>query len=164
MILKSSVDLLREQGIIPHLATIITSSEPASILYTNLKKKFLESLGCQVDIYNLIENTKLEDIKLLIQTLNDDETVHGVMVQMPLPEAIKNEKLRINNLITESKDVDGLREDSKYLHPTSKAVMEILALGIFETKQEVLTVCVVGASGMVGKPLVKEFKNWVILF
>ena len=112
----------------------------------------------------MIENTKLEDIKLLIQTLNDDETVHGVMVQMPLPEAIKNEKLRINNLITESKDVDGLREDSKYLHPTSKAVMEILALGIFETKQEVLTVCVVGASGMVGKPLVKEFKNWVILF
>lgn len=159
ILLQASIDRVRELGVIPHLATIIVGSEPASLLYTNLKKKFIESLGCQVDVYELPETVKYDDIKLLIQTLNEDKTVHGIMIQMPLPEAIKNEKLRINNLITESKDVDGLREDSKYLHPTSKAVMEILALAIFETKLEVLTVCVVGASGMVGKPLVKELKK-----
>jgi methylenetetrahydrofolate dehydrogenase (NADP+)/methenyltetrahydrofolate cyclohydrolase len=116
-------------------------------------------LGCQVDIYNLPENVKFEELELLINTLNEDDTVHGIMIQMPLPDAIKSEKLIINNLIQKNKDVDGLRDDSDYLHPTSKAVMEILAMGIYETKIDVITVCIVGSSGMVGRPLVKEFKK-----
>mgnify|MGYP001563391879 CR=1 FL=1 len=159
ILLQSSVDKVRSLGIVPHLATLLIGTDPASVLYTNLKKKFIESLGCQVDVYNLPETVKYQDVELLIKTLNDDETVHGIMIQMPLPTKLENSKSQILNSINTDKDVDGLREDSKFLHPTSKAVMEILALAIFETRQEVLTVCVVGASGMVGKPLVKEFKK-----
>lgn len=159
LLLQSSVDKLRELGVVPHLATILTGSEPASILYTNLKKKFIESLCCQVDIYNLPENVKFDEIKLLIDTLNKDKTVHGIMIQMPLPEKIVNCKLEIVNLIAKHKDIDGLQDNSDYLHPTSKAVMEILAMAIYETKIDVLSVCIVGASGMVGKPLVREFKK-----
>jgi methylenetetrahydrofolate dehydrogenase (NADP+)/methenyltetrahydrofolate cyclohydrolase len=164
-ILQSGSDRARESGVIPHLATIVIGDNPASILYTNLKKKFIESLGCQVDIYNLLENTNIKDIELLIKTLNEDETVHGIMVQLPLPEAISNKatssavKFKILNLIAKNKDIDGLRDDSDYLHPTSKAVMEVLAMAIYETKIDVMTVCVVGSGGMVGKPLVKEFKK-----
>ncbi len=159
LLLQSSADKVREHGVIPHLATIVIGDNPASILYTNLKKKFIESLGCQVDIYNLPETVKMPEIELLIKTLNEDETVHGIMIQLPLPEEITNNKLQITNLIAREKDVDGLREDTKFLHPTSKAVMEVLAMAIYETRQDVITVCVVGSEGMVGKPLVKELKK-----
>lgn len=159
MLLQSSVDKVRALGVVPHLATLLIGSNPASILYTNLKKKFIESLGCQVDIYELPIDVKFDDIKFLIQTLNDDETVHGIMVQLPLPEVISNFRFQILNLIAKNKDIDGLRDDSDYLHPTSKAVMEVLAMAIYETKIDVITVCVVGSNGMVGKPLVKEFKK-----
>jgi len=158
-ILQSGSDRARESGVIPHLATIVIGDNPASILYTNLKKKFIESLGCQVDIYNLPDTVKMPEIELLIKTLNEDETVHGIMVQLPLPEEIANNKLQITNLIASEKDVDGLREISKFLHPTSKAVMEVLAMAIYETKIDVMTVCVVGSEGMVGRPLVNEFKK-----
>lgn len=158
-LLRAGATLLREKGVIPHLATILIGDNPASILYTNLKKKFIESLGCQVDVYNLPENVKYEEVELLIKTLNDDNTVHGIMLQLPLPEQIKDCRLKIIDLIAKGKDIDGLQEGSKFLHPTSKAVMEILALAIYETKIDVMTVCVVGASGMVGRPLVKEFRK-----
>ncbi len=159
MLLQSSVDKVRGLGIVPHLATLLIGTDPASILYTNLKKKFIESLGCQVDIYELPEDVKFDDIKFLIQTLNDDETIHGIMVQFPLPKNIENWKLEIVNSIARQKDVDGLQSDSLFLHPTSKAVMEVLALAIFETRIDVITVCVIGANGMVGKPLANELKK-----
>ena len=159
ILLQTSSDKVRQLGVIPHLATILIGDNPASVMYTNLKKKFIESLGCQSDVYNLPENVKFEDIELLIKTLNDDDTVHGIMIQMPLPENLKSSQKKIVDLISTDKDVDGLRDISKFLHPTSKAVMEILAMGIYETKIDVMTVCVVGASGMVGRPLVKEFKK-----
>lgn len=155
-LLRSGVTLLKEKGIIPHIATIIIGNDPASVLYVNLKKKFIEDIGCQLDIYRLNESTSFEDIKLLINSLNDDKTVHGIMVQMPLPETLKSERLKIINLITDNKDVDGLRENSKFLHPTSKAAIEILLIAANELKSEVKSVCVVGSDGMVGKPLAKE--------
>lgn len=158
-LLRGGVTSLREKGIIPHLATILIGDDNASKIYVNLKKKFLEDMKCQVDIYNLPETVKFEEVELLIRTLNQDETVHGIMIQFPLPKKIENCKLDIVNLIAKNKDIDGLQDKSDYLHPTSKAVMEVLALAIYETKIDVMTVCVVGSSGMVGKPLVKEFKR-----
>lgn len=159
LLLQQNVNLLREKGIIPHLATILIGSDTASNLYVSLKKKFLESIGCQVDIYSLNLRTKFEEIELLINSLNEDISVHGIMVQFPLPKSIEIYKTKIINLISNSKDVDGLQKDSLYLHPTSKAVMEILAIAIFETKKEVKTVYVAGSTGMVGRPLVMELKR-----
>lgn len=159
LLLQNQADKVREMGVVPHLVTIVIGDNPASILYTNLKKKFIESLSCQVDIYNLPENINLKDVELLIKTLNEDKTVHGIMVQFPLPEIIADSKLQIIDMIDKEKDVDGLQMDSKFLHPTSKAVMEVLAMAIYETRIDVMTVCVVGSEGMVGKPLVKEFKK-----
>lgn len=158
-LLQVGVDSLRERGIVPHLATIIIGEDDASKLYVGLKKKFIESLGCQVDVYTLHEKVSFKDIEILINSLNTDETVHGIMIQFPLPEILSDKKQEIMDLILDSKDIDGLKENSKYLHPTSKAVMEIMALAVYETKQEIITACVVGANGMVGKPLVKELKK-----
>lgn len=158
-LLRSGVNILREKGIVPHMATILIGDDSASHLYVELKKKFIEEIGCQLDIYNLTEDTKLEDIELLIKTLNEDNAVHGVMIQLPLPKKITDYRLQITNSIARSKDVDGLQENSKFVHPTAKAVTEIMSLAVNEIAKEIKTVCVVGSSGMVGKPLVHELKR-----
>jgi len=152
---------LKARGVYPKLASILVGSDPASKLYVNLKKKAAEKIGAEVDVYSIKENSKLEDLLLLIKTLNEDKTVHGIMIQMPLPEAFSSAKLQVINSIKPDKDVDGLRADSPFLHPTSKAVIQI----INEAKKEIslnkspLKVVVVGATGMVGRPLVHELKN-----
>lgn len=159
LLLQVSSDRVRELGVIPHLATILIGDNPGSAKYSELKRKYIESLGCQVDIYKLPASVKFEEIELLVNTLNNDATVHGIMLQMPLPEQIKEYRLKIIDLISKNKDIDGLRDDSDYLHPTSKAILEVLALAIHDTKIDIKSVCVVGATGMVGKPLVKELNK-----
>ncbi len=155
---------LKARGVYPKLASIIVGNDPASTLYVNLKKKAAERIGAEVDIYLIKENSKVEDLLLLIKTLNEDKTVHGIMIQMPLPEGeILNSKSEILKTIKPEKDVDGLRPDSPFLHPTSKAVMEIIDVAKKEVKSiykvAPCKVVVVGATGMVGKPLVKELKE-----
>ena len=166
-LLRGGVTLLREKGIIPHLATILIGDDSASKLYVNLKKKFMEDIGCQVDIYNLNEKTSVFEIDTLINSLNEDKTVHGIMIQFPLPESLEPQREKIINLIEKDKDIDGLQLDSKYIHPTAKAVTEIMSLAAneiqrnerYETATEIHSVCVVGSNGMVGKPLVKELNR-----
>lgn len=150
---------LKSKGITPRLATILIGENVTSELYVNLKKKFIEGIGCEVDVYKLPEKVEFKDIEILIKSLNDDDLVHGIMVQLPLPSKLLDFKSQILDLISSKKDVDGLREDSKFLHPTSKAVLEILKIAEAETKKEAKSVSVIGALGMVGKPLVKELKK-----
>src|SRR4030042_2231167 len=149
---------LKARGVYPKLASILIGSDPASRLYVNLKKKAAERIGAELDIYLLKENSKLEEIITLIDSLNNDDTVQGIMVQMPLPADLQKHKTEIVRTILADKDVDGMRSDSEFLHPTSKAVIEII-----KKAQEDLgkkkTVCVVGATGMVGVSLVKQLKS-----
>ncbi len=163
--LKNRVFGLKSRGVHPKLASIIIGDDEASKLYVGLKKKAAERIGAELDIYYLPEKVKLADIMLLIASLNTDDTVYGIMIQMPLPEGkIRNSKSEIVNLLNPEKDVDGLRNDSSFLHPTSKAVIDILheAEKVIETlptmRVRPLRVVVVGATGMVGVPLVKELK------
>jgi methylenetetrahydrofolate dehydrogenase (NADP+)/methenyltetrahydrofolate cyclohydrolase len=83
------------------------------------------------------------------------------MIQMPLPGKLEEKRAEIVNVIHPEKDVDGLRKDSDYLHPTSKAVIDILhyAEGELSLKTGDSKVVVVGATGMVGAPLVHELKD-----
>lgn len=150
---------LKARGVYPKLASIIVGEDPASKLYVGLKKKAGEKIGAEVDIYYIKENSKLSDLLLLISTLNEDKTVHGIMVQMPVPGELGKSKDKIISAIFPEKDIDGLRLDSPYLHPTSKAIMQV----IDEAKKEIVLanyiVAVVGATGMVGAPLVRELKE-----
>lgn len=154
---------LKSHGIYPHLASIIVGNNPASEMYVGMKKKRAEAIGIQVSVYRVSLRDKEEDLIKLIEFLNNDPDFTGIMIQMPLPEKFQMLKKQIIskawpislvNLIRPEKDVDGLREDSKFLHPTSKAVLEIIKFA-----EGVGTACVVGATGMVGKPLVQELKK-----
>lgn len=157
-LLKLEMLNLNVEGKFPHLASIVVGDNPASLLYVNLKKKKGEEIGAQVDIYTLPEKVNKDEILNLINSLNDDSTVNGIMIQMPLPETLKNYKSEIINSISITKDVDGLREDSIFLHPTSKAVMDILE----EAKRQLnldlkdSQFAVIGSTGMVGRPLVTK--------
>jgi len=160
--LQNRVLGLKARGVYPKLASIIVGNDPASELYVNLKKKAAERIGAELDVYRISEKTELDDLILLIDTLNTDKTVQGIMIQLPLPKEISLSKQQIIDSIAPAKDVDGLRSDSIFLHPTSKAVIQILDLAKKDPKSSFKTepskVVVVGATGMVGAPLVKELK------
>ncbi len=127
--LKLRVIGLKSRGAHPKLASILIGSDPASKMYVELKQKAAKRVGAELDIYYIPASTKIEDVYLLISTLNIDDSVNGIMVQMPLPEGIDKYHDQIINLINPEKDVDGLRPDSRFLHPTSKAVFDILKVG-----------------------------------
>jgi methylenetetrahydrofolate dehydrogenase (NADP+)/methenyltetrahydrofolate cyclohydrolase len=150
---------LKSRGVFPKLASILVGNDPASTLYINLKKKAAERIGAEVDVYLIKEKSDIHDLLLLIKTLNGDKTVHGIMVQMPIPGKLGKASDKIIKAINPDKDVDGLRAGSRFLHPTSKAVFDILkeAEKVLDRKMD--SVCVVGAFGMVGVPLVKELKE-----
>lgn len=159
LLLKSGAKLLKEKGKNLKLATILVGNDSASRLYVNLKKKYIEEIGLEVDIYNLPETVKKEEIITLIDSLNTDKSVNGIMIQLPLPENLKGYRDELIEGIEDSKDVDGMKKESKFIPPTVKAVLEILSLARNEVEVEVENICVVGASGTVGKVLVKELKK-----
>lgn len=159
--LKIVVAGLRSRGIIPHLASILIGNDEASRLYVELKKKATEKVGAELNPYFLPEKTELSTILTLINSLNSDENIHGIMVQLPIPGKLGESKDEIIEAIDSKKDVDGLKKDSLFLHPTSKAVIDILDFALSQISQltnQPITICVVGATGMVGTPLVKRLK------
>ncbi len=160
--LKVEVEALIKKGVNPTLASIIVGDDPASKLYVGLKKKAGEKIGIKVDVINLQKDISIKELKKIIRDLNNDKEINGIMIQLPLPDGFTGkEREEIINSISAEKDVDGLREDSPFIHPTSKAVLEVLdiAFRMAPLKTASLKVCVVGATGMVGRPLVKELKR-----
>ncbi len=116
--LKEKVSLLKQKGITPKLMSIIVGDDPASKLYVSLKKKAAEKIGAKLEIKKFQANTSTNQLIKLIKDLNNDESIHGVMVQLPLPDNFsKKDRNQIINSISTEKDVDGMRDDSSFLTP-----------------------------------------------
>ena len=161
--IKSKVQKLKEKGINLRLVSILAGDDPASILYTKLKKKAAERVGIEFEIIRFGSDESIHRIKKVIFQLNKDSNVHGIMVQLPLPEKLKFNTREVIEAITPEKDVDGMREDSKFVPATVKAVLAILKVAKVDKAlpagRQVDKIAVVGSEGMVGKPLVKELKG-----
>ena len=161
--LKDKVTSLRDKGKIPKLVSIIVGTDAASVMYVNLKKKAAERIGCELLVVNCKQESSKKEIKEIIQKYNEENHVNGVMVQLPLPKNFpKEDRDEILNSIAPEKDVDGLREDSKFTAPTAKAVVEVLVEALKSKNKsvmETLEVAVVGASGMEGMRIVKALKS-----
>lgn len=143
----------------PKLVSILVGDDPSSVLYTNLKKKAAERVGVEFEIMKFPDSiSKLYLIKV-IKNLNNDQRVNGIMVQLPLPLALKEKTQTILNNIDQGKDVDGLTKRSAFIPATTKAVIRIIGIAKekVDTKDE--KIIVVGSKGMVGKSIVKELKN-----
>lgn len=140
----------------PTMATIIVGVDPASKLYVRLKKEAAERIGAQMDVYEFPKEISREELLLRINHLNSDKTLDGIMIQLPLPDHLKDETEHIVHHISKEKDVDGLRDDSPFMPATVRAVISILD----EAKKKIniaedAYVVVVGAKGEVGSKLVE---------
>lgn len=148
---------LKEQGINPGLAVVIVGDDPASRVYVNSKKKACEELGILSEEYALPEQTTEDELIQLVNTLNEKQSISGILVQLPLPKHINEEA--VINAIVPNKDVDAFHPvnvgkimvgNYDFLPCTPAGVMELIAeSGIDVSGKECV---VVGRSNIVGKP------------
>lgn len=154
--LISHVQDLNKKGINPKLVSILVGDDPASKLYLSLKKAAATAVGASLEIRDLPSDASTIDIIDMIKELNVDETVYGIMLQLPLPDNFsKEERDQIIDNIISRKDVDGMKEDSPYLTPVVKAI--ILALkeaSHFLPNDREAKVAVVGSRGFVGSRVI----------
>ena len=148
---------LKKQGIEVGLAVVIVGEDPASKVYVRNKKKACEEVGFNSYEYALPEETTEQELLDLVNKLNADEKVNGILVQLPLPKHL-DDKVIINNILPE-KDVDAFHPvnvgkimigDYSFLPCTPAGVMELIA----STGTEVAgkECVVIGRSNIVGKP------------
>lgn len=150
--------ILKEKGICPGLAVILVGDDPASHVYVRNKKKACEEVGFYSEEYDLPANTTMEELLALVERLNQEDKIHGILVQSPLPSHL-DEKLVIEN-IAPGKDVDAFHPynvgkimigDFDFLPCTPAGVMELLkSAGISAAGKECV---VIGRSNIVGKPM-----------
>lgn len=156
--LKTEVAALKEKGVTPCLAVIQVGNDPASSVYVNNKKKACAYIGIESLAYELDECTTQQELVSLIEELNQNEKVNGILVQLPLPEHI-NEDIIIQT-ISPKKDVDGFHPMSVgNMCIGSKGFLSCTPAGIIQLlKRSGVTIegkeCVIaGRSNIVGKPI-----------
>lgn len=156
--LKQKVELYKQEGKEIALAVIQVGNDPASKVYVNNKKKACAYIGIQSLSYELEEETTEEELLALIETLNQDEKVQGILVQLPLPKHIDESK--VIQTISPKKDVDGFHmQNVGALCVGGKGYVSCTPLGIITLlKRSGIEItgkrCVVmGRSNIVGKPM-----------
>jgi methylenetetrahydrofolate dehydrogenase (NADP+)/methenyltetrahydrofolate cyclohydrolase len=149
-----------EHGIVPGLVTILVGEDPASISYVTGKIKTAKGLGFNEIQDNQSEDISEEDLLGLVEKYNQDETIHGILVQLPLPKHIDEKK--VLNAIDPDKDVDGFHpvnvgrlmiggSEVKFPPCTPSGIQEMIVRAGVETSGA--EVVVVGRSNIVGKPI-----------
>jgi methylenetetrahydrofolate dehydrogenase (NADP+)/methenyltetrahydrofolate cyclohydrolase len=159
--IKEEVEVIKEKyGVVPGLVTILVGEDPASVSYVTAKVKTALSLGFKEIQENLPVDISEEELLALVEKYNQDESIHGILVQLPLPAQI-NEK-KVINAIDPDKDVDGFHpvnmgrlliggSEVKFPPCTPAGIVEMLRRAGVST--EGAEVVVVGRSNIVGKPV-----------
>lgn len=152
------VSRLKAQGVTPGLAVVLVGEDPASQVYVGSKKKATIESGMASFEHRLPAETSQEDLLALLERLNDDPAVHGILVQLPLPKHIDEE--RVINAVRPAKDVDGFSIANVGLLATGqKAMVSCTPLGCLMLLREELgdlsglNAVVIGRSNIVGKPM-----------
>lgn len=155
---KAEADKLKEKGITVGLAVVIVGDDPASRVYVNNKKKACAQVGFESYEYALPAETSQAELLKLVEKLNADKKVNGILVQLPLPDHI--DENAVINAVSPIKDVDAFHPenvghimigDYTFLPCTPAGVMELIA----STGTEVCgkSCVVIGRSNIVGKPM-----------
>ncbi|ABX27400.1 bifunctional methylenetetrahydrofolate dehydrogenase/methenyltetrahydrofolate cyclohydrolase [Lactobacillus helveticus] len=156
--LKEKVKKLKDEGITPHFCVINIGDDPASKIYVRTKKRRAEKMGIIQDIYQMSADTKQEEAIALIDKLNADPAINGLMVQLPAPKQIDTDALI--ERIDPNKDADGLTPanighlwmDKHFVEPaTAEGIIALLKH--YEIPLEGKNVVIIGRSNIVGKPL-----------
>ena len=155
---KAECDELKKKGVTPGLAVIIVGEDPASQVYVRNKEKACEECGFYSVKYALPENTTQEELNALVDELNNDDKINGILCQLPLPKHLDDKE--VINRINPIKDVDAFHPvnvgaimigDYNYLPCTPAGVMELIkSTGVEVSGKKAV---VMGRSNIVGKPM-----------
>lgn len=154
----------RDHGLTPGLAVVLVGNDPASEVYVRNKAKQTEAAGMASFEHKLPADTPQKDLLALIAKLNDDASVHGILVQLPLPKGLDTQT--VINAIDPAKDVDGLHPINAgrlanglpALTPCTPLGCIILAKTVHPSL-EGMNAVIIGRSNLVGRPLVQLLLN-----
>ena len=155
---KEKVALLKEKGIEVTLAVIQVGEDPASSVYVNNKKKACEYIGANSLSYNLKEDSTQEELLKLIDDLNNDDKVNGILVQLPLPKHFDEDE--VIRRINPDKDVDGFHPinvgrlsigEKGFVSCTPAGIIQLLKRSNVEIEGKECVI--IGRSNIVGKPM-----------
>lgn len=161
---KKAEELKKARGIIPGLAVIMVGDDPASAVYVRNKEKACAELGFHSELYRLPADSSEKEIAGLIDRLNEDNKIHGILLQLPLPKGIDSKGL--TDRITLKKDVDAFNPynvgrisagDYGFLPCTPAGVMELLKRSGVEIVGK--RCVIIGRSNIVGKPMAMLMLN-----
>ena len=157
--LKHEIAELKEKhNVVPGLVTVLVGADPASQVYVSSKEKTSQELGIYSERYDLPEETTQEELMALIDKLNKDPKINGILVQLPLPKHLNEDEVLY--AINPDKDVDGFHPvnvgklmigEPNYLPCTPAGIQQLLIRS--GTQIEGAEVVVVGRSNIVGKPI-----------
>ena len=157
-ILKSAVEKLNSEDVIPCLATVLIGDDPASATYVKNKHNACEKVGIKTKDHKLSIDTTQKELDKIIDNLNNDKEVHGILVQLPLPKQL-NEFATISR-ISPIKDVDGLTPQNVGLLSMGKSILKpCTPSGIMEMfyyykiNLQGKNVVMINRSNLIGKPL-----------
>ncbi|HLR01794.1 MAG TPA: bifunctional methylenetetrahydrofolate dehydrogenase/methenyltetrahydrofolate cyclohydrolase FolD [Virgibacillus sp.] len=156
--MKTEVEQLKKIGKIPHLTVVIIGDDPASLSYVRGKKKASEETGISSDIIHLPQTISEQELLQTIEKLNQDDKVHGILVQLPLPDHIKEQ--HVIEAIHPSKDVDGFHPinigkmmtgEDTFLPCTPYGIITMLKRKNIQIEGK--HAVIIGRSNIVGKPV-----------
>ena len=157
-ILKNAVEKLSSENMIPCLATVLVGDDPASATYVKNKHIACEKIGIKTKDHKLSANTTQEELDGIIDELNNDKDVHGILVQLPLPKQL--DEFTTISRISPIKDVDGLTPQNVGLLSIGKSILKpCTPSGIMEMfyyykiNLEGKNVVMINRSNLIGKPL-----------
>ena len=157
-ILKRAVENLKSNGIEPCLATILVGDNPASAVYVRNKHKASDSIGIKTKDHKLPSETTQDELNHMIDDLNRNDEVHGILVQLPLPNHL--DEFATTSRISSLKDVDGLTPQNVGLLSIGKSILRpCTPSGIMEMfyyykiNLEGKKVVLINRSNLIGKPL-----------
>ncbi len=151
-------DFIQNNGAVPTLAAVLVGDDPASEIYVRSKRKACEQAGIESQLHHLPADTTEDELLALVSKLNKDSQVHGILIQVPLPEQIDTR--RVQRMVSPNKDVDAFHPENvgllvqgqpRFLPCTPMGIQQLLVRSGVEIAGR--HVVVVGRGDLVGKPL-----------
>lgn len=152
--LQKKTEELKKQGIIPKLAIILINDDSSSKSYVKQKEIKAKEIGVETTTIILPISISKKKLKEKVDNLNKDKSIHGIIIQRPLPPQIDSDFA--TSIIAKEKDIDGLREDSNFQSPIAQAVAEVLKEINLNLKEFLKTkkITVIGKGETGGGPII----------
>lgn len=156
---KAEVGAIKEKGVTPKMAVVLVGDDPASVLYARSKEKACKNSGIDYELHRFAETAQESEVVAKLGELSQDKSVHGIMVELPLPRHMNKE--RVMMAVDPDKDVDGINPINRgRMFTTKDGLFPVTPQSCIEimkrqgVKLEGKNVCLVGRGDTVGKPLI----------